>query len=309
MAKERYSETEDIGVSAVYACVARDLKWIFRAQHGADVGIDAHIERVEDDGTPSGQLLAAQIKSGKGNFHETKDAYVYYINEAHYDYWMKHSLPVILVGHIPDSNETLWVAVNESTVKETPKGWKVSLPKTATLNSDSRRELTRLFDGTPRAQRLRVLGLHEPLMREVASGRKVSVEIDDWYNKSLKRSGIKVFVHDDKGNESIAMEWFTHWVGMSIPEVIAQSFPWADASIDADFYDINNEVELSWEDKRSIATDIDNGFATAPGWNDGADDWRPYADSGETETYRVELTLNELGDGYLKVAGYLDAKE
>lgn len=197
MAKPRHSEIEAIGVNAVEGCVVRNLKWIFRTQHGADIGIDAHIELVEEDGKPTGQLIAVQIKSGKGNFHETKEAYVYYIDETHYDYWLNHSLPVILVGHIPETGETAWVAVNESTVEKTPKGWKVALPKAAALNAESRRELATLFDGTPREQRLRVLTLHESLMRDVASGRRVSVEIDDWYNKSLKRSSIKVYVYDD----------------------------------------------------------------------------------------------------------------
>jgi len=56
----RYSATERIGVNAVEAIVLNDFKWIFRGQPISDMGIDAHIERV-DEGTPSGKLIAVQM--------------------------------------------------------------------------------------------------------------------------------------------------------------------------------------------------------------------------------------------------------
>lgn len=101
----RYSATEQIGVHAVGLVVTSDLGWIFREQPIADMGIDAHIELV--DGEPTGKLIGVQIKTGKGNFKESKDAYTYYGNDVHLDYWSNHSLPVILVAHIPETKETL----------------------------------------------------------------------------------------------------------------------------------------------------------------------------------------------------------
>jgi hypothetical protein len=303
----RYSATERTGVNAVEAIVVNELKWIFREQPIADMGIDAHVELVED-GNPSGKLIGLQIKTGKGNFHETKDAYVYYGDDVHLEYWTNHSLPVILVGHIPETKETFWVQVNESTVEQTQKGWKVTLLKTSKLDPAFRDALAKLFEGTPREQKLRQLAIHEPLMRHVKTGRKVSVEVDDWYNKSLGRSNIVVYVYDDKGNETVEMEWMQYWTGMTIEEVIARLFPWSDAQIDQDFYDMHSEFETTLEDERDAAADIDNGIAE-PGANDGIGAWYPYTDSGETATYRLELTLNDLGTSYLAVADYLDAKE
>ncbi|MCZ7564702.1 MAG: DUF4365 domain-containing protein [Burkholderiales bacterium] len=299
----RYSATERTGVNAVEAIVVNELKWIFREQPIADMGIDAHVEMVED-GNPSGKLMGLQIKTGKGNFHETQDAYVYYGDCVHLDYWTNHSLPVILVGHIPETKETLWVQVNEGNVKRTEKGWKVALPKTAKLGPAIRNDLAKLFEGTPREQRLRQLAIHEPLMRHVESGWKVSVEIDDWYNKSLGRSNVVVYVYDDKGLETVEMEWMQYWTGMGIEEVIARLFPWSHAQIDQDFYDIHSEREPTVEDERDAAAYIDN-FGE-PGATNGAAGWYPYADNGETATYRLELTLNELGTSYLVVADYLD---
>lgn len=300
----RYSATERTGINAVEAIVLNELKWIFREQPIADMGIDAHVELVED-GNPSGKLIGLQIKTGKGNFHETKDAYVYYGEDVHLDYWTNHSLPVILVGHIPETKETLWVHVSESTVERTQKGWKVSLLKTARLDPAVRDDLAKLFKGSPREQKLRQLAIHEPLMRHVESGKKVSVEIDDWYNKSLGRSNIVVYVYDEKGDETVEMEWMQYWTGMDIEEVISRLFPWSDARIDQDFYDVHSEFETTLEDERDAAAAIDNGLAE-PGAKDGMDGWYPYTDSGETATYRLELTLNDLGTSYLAVADYLD---
>src|SRR6266851_225285 len=156
----RYNAIERTGINAVESVVVKDLKWIFREQPIADMGIDAHVELVQD-GNPSGKLIGLQIKTGKGNFHETKDAYVYYGDDVHLDYWTNHSLPVILVGHIPETKETLWVQVNEGTVERTKKGWKVSLPKTAKLDPAFRHDLEKVFEGTPREQKLRELAIHE----------------------------------------------------------------------------------------------------------------------------------------------------
>src|SRR6266851_3434342 len=112
----RYNAIERTGINAVESVVVNELKWIFREQPIADMGIDAHVELVED-GNPSGKLIGLQIKTGKGNFPETK--------------------------------ETLWVQVNEGTVERTKKGWKVSLPKTAKFDPAFRDDLTKLFEGTP----------------------------------------------------------------------------------------------------------------------------------------------------------------
>lgn len=78
----RYSATERVGINAVEAILLNEFKWIFREQPIVDMGIDAHVELVEN-GSPSGKLIGLQIKTGKGNFHETKDAYVYYGDDLH----------------------------------------------------------------------------------------------------------------------------------------------------------------------------------------------------------------------------------
>jgi hypothetical protein len=59
MRKARYDPAERLGVAEVGQIVQRDLGWIFREQPVADVGIDAHIEQVEESGFPTGKLLVS----------------------------------------------------------------------------------------------------------------------------------------------------------------------------------------------------------------------------------------------------------
>jgi hypothetical protein len=96
----RYSATERIGVNAVERIALDQLGWIFREQPIADMGIDAHIERV-DDGNPTGKLVALQIKTGASHFRVTNGVLIYYGNATHLEYWTGHSLPVLLVAHLP----------------------------------------------------------------------------------------------------------------------------------------------------------------------------------------------------------------
>jgi hypothetical protein len=142
-------------------------------------------------------------------------------------------------------------------------------------------------------------------MRHVQKGLKVTVELEEWYNKSLGRSTVQVFVYDEHGEESEAMDWMIWYTGMSIEEVAAKLFPWADPQVDWDFYDDNDELALSEQEQASFAADIDNGIAE-PGEDRDENVIRPYQDNGETATYRLALPLNDLGEAYLAVADYLE---
>lgn len=195
----RYSPTERIGVNAVEDIVLNELKWIFREQPISDMGIDAHIELVDNE--PTGKLIALQIKTGAGNFHENKDEFVYYGSLEHLDYWTGHSLPVVLLAHIPATHLTCWVQVVETTAVRTEKAWKIRIPKTQVFDASAKPALTKLFSGTPQDQALRELAIHEPLMRTIAAGNKVSVELEDWVNKSLGRTSVELFVDDEPANE------------------------------------------------------------------------------------------------------------
>lgn len=48
MPKKKFDPTERIGVSAVDQIISSKFNWIFRDQPVSDIGIDAHIEIIEE---------------------------------------------------------------------------------------------------------------------------------------------------------------------------------------------------------------------------------------------------------------------
>lgn len=284
MTMQRYSATERVGVNRVEQIIVGDLGWIFREQPIVDMGIDAQIELVVDS-TATGKLVAAQIKTGSSHFHEARDAYTYYGHLEHLEYWLDHSLPVVLIAHLPESDQTVWVQVTSESAVKTKTAWKIAIPKDNKLGSATKERLEAIFAGTPARQRLRKLSLDLPLMRHINAGSKVSVELDDWVNKSLGRSTIEVVV-DDTTDETHSQKWPVYFGGYGMKQLAEKLFPWAKASIDEDFYEENDELRGGWEDERDRGADINNGIVEP-----GADmpEEYPYAErGGETELYRTE---------------------
>jgi hypothetical protein len=299
---KRYSATERIGLNAVERIVVSGLGWIFREQPIVDMGIDAQIELVEN-GNPSGKLIALQLKSGASHFRSSPDAYTYYGDLTHLDYWLSHALPVILVAHLPESDETLWVHVTALVVARTEKAWRISIPKKNKLGPETKHLIERVFEGTPAQQRLRRLTIDLPLLRHIKAGSKVSVELEDWINKSLGRTSIEVFVHDEI-EETHSQKWPTYFGGYGMKELAGVLFPWADASLDDEFYEQNNELGGGWEEDRDRAADIDNGIAEPAA--EIVDEY-PYAErGGEVELYRFRLKLNDVGEAFLVLSDYID---
>lgn len=78
-----------------------DLGFLFREQPVQDYGIDAHVEIVENDAA-TGQLFGLQIKTGRSWFEEeTPEGYVFRSDNEHVEYWLGHSLPVVVTLVIP----------------------------------------------------------------------------------------------------------------------------------------------------------------------------------------------------------------
>lgn len=292
----RYTPTERKGVNAVEGAFL-DFGWIFREQHTSDIGIDAQVELIDDDNV-TGKLIAIQIKSGEGNFTETKSGYRYYGSLAHYDYWLSHSLPVLLIAHIPRVGKNFWMNVSEKTAKKTQKGWSILIPKENILDKSAKNKIRGFFQGSEREQRLRRLALDEPIMQRLAKGQKIVIEFEDWINKSLGRSEFTVSRIRRSGDQLIITKFPAIYSGRlrSISNLIGALFPWADAEIDEDFYEEHSEDRCDWVTSR---------------WTEESDYYEtrvfyPYGEeAGEAELYRLQLTLNDLGKAYLLLSQFL----
>ncbi|NER99844.1 MAG: DUF4365 domain-containing protein [Symploca sp. SIO1B1] len=137
------NQQADIGVYAVGLKVS-EIGWIFRPQPLRDIGIDAHIEFVENDESKA-EILALQIKSGKSWFKKTCEQGVVFRGDSkHLEYWCNYPLPVIIVLHDDRINTAYWQVVDEETVISTGQGWKMIIPFSQKLERASQTALKSL---------------------------------------------------------------------------------------------------------------------------------------------------------------------
>lgn len=135
-------ETGDIGIDLVSLTVKRELSWIFREQPKNDLGIDGHIEIVNENRESTGRLIAAQVKTGSSYFkHEKENGYIFYGDNKHLKYWLHHSLPVVIILCDERNDTCYWVEVTRTNVGDTHNGWKILVPKNQIINHTSKRKL------------------------------------------------------------------------------------------------------------------------------------------------------------------------
>lgn len=142
--------TERVGVSAAELEFSK-WGWAFREQPIADFGIDAHVEPF-CGGKPTGRLIALQIKSGPSYFAEPAEGgWVFRGGDTHLLYWFRHSLPVVLLLHDPESGVTYWAHVTQESVEFTEVGWKMLVPSSQVLTRDAMDAFTALAESAPGA--------------------------------------------------------------------------------------------------------------------------------------------------------------
>lgn len=146
-----YSGEARIGIHNIAKILAEELNWIFREQPSEDFGIDGQIEIVNacdllpQNAIPSGRLIAAQIKSGHSYFkEENRSCFVYRGEKRHASYWLKYSLPVIIIIYDRASGLAYWEEIKTSSIKFTEKGFKLNIPKRNVLAKESKYVLEKI---------------------------------------------------------------------------------------------------------------------------------------------------------------------
>ena len=131
------SRTERLGVSIAMQKF-ESLGFAFREQTQRDFGIDAHAELIEF-GQPTGRILAIQLKTGSSYFSELgEDGFVFRTDQEHAEYWLNHSLPVLICLCDVDKQVIYWQAVNTETTISTGKGYKFIVSENQRVDGESR---------------------------------------------------------------------------------------------------------------------------------------------------------------------------
>lgn len=305
------SQTERIGVNMVNKIITNELGWIFREQPTDDYGIDAQIEIVDED-LVTGRLIAAQIKTGKSYFRNSNEQEIIFRGKIeHLNYWSNHSLPVVLILCDPNENVCYWTKVSEEAVEKTSNDyWKIAVPKRNVLGAIASESLQRIAENkTDYERRLNSLVLNRAWMEEVYAGNTLILESEEWINKTSGRGSISLKVVDNwTGIEKEIVNWpFVMFPMQSYENVFVKLFPWADISVDDEFYDEYDEQEYLlnygvWDKEEGKY----HTFGDWSEWKKSLPKIRPYeVFSGEVAAYRLILNLNDIGKAFLKLDSYL----
>lgn len=223
--KRSTDNTAQVGVNAVEALFL-EMGWLFRRQLESDFGIDAHVEIATDDG-PTGQLVALQIKSGRSFFRRSGDDYVYHASARHLSYWENFALPVLLVMHNPDDNETVWCRIEVHRVKmKDDGGGVVSISRYSKLTKNSAEAIIEQIPRSdPVSRRRQRLAADADIIRR-ASVEEAYLRLDEWVNKSLNWRGGEIVFGEPEGAADVRYPFMA--AGYSVTGLVAELFPWAD---------------------------------------------------------------------------------
>ena len=132
------------GTSEVAAALQR-IGWgpvVPNVQH--DLGTDLFAQARDARRFDRGLFVGVQVKAGSSYFQQRARAedgsllgWWYYEEDAdHFDDWVTHGLPHLLVLHDLDSRVSYWVHVTAASVEFTGKGAKILVPVSQTIDQD-----------------------------------------------------------------------------------------------------------------------------------------------------------------------------
>ena len=304
---DRFSPTQRIGVNEVTGIFLKEFKWIPRTILESDMGIDMEVE-ICDNGNPTGQLVGIQIKTGESYFKENiAGDIIYRGSNVHLKYWLNHSLPILIILHNPTTGVTLWQEIVQEKISVTKSRWKIEIPISKQLTGNCKDEIINLNKFPLYFQRVQRLSVHKELMMEIKRGNKIIIEADEWVNKSIGRVTISLKRINSNGKEILLSEGgYIHFNGIDSLQIL---YPWADFHTDEEYYydyDHDNFMEHYgiWDSENKVYcgevidfSEYKSSLPSIRAMQDG---------SGEKQLYRLELTLNALGNSFLEVNKYLE---
>ena len=109
-----------------------------------DLGTDLYIQARDDRLLDLGAVVGAQVKGGQYWFRRPeRDGagavagwWFYESDERHFDYWLQHGLPHLVILHDLDSRLSHWVHVTDERVQSTGQGRKILVPAEQTVDPE-----------------------------------------------------------------------------------------------------------------------------------------------------------------------------
>ena len=303
----------NIGVCKAKLATIELLGFKFREQPLSDYGIDAHIEVRHGKEYPTGKLIAAQIKTDKSDCFETKNHYNFNSDYKHLNYWLNHSLPVIIV-HYDSKNDILnWVHLIEDKIIKNEHSWSIKIPKNNIFNESCKDKLAKIAENVDiQTRKYNILQESLVLMEHLAQGNKVCIEFQDWINKSLSIRALKINIYNQKEEIIDSVEWPFDVFPNDLEKGLSKMFPWANIEDDIDedklHDDLINEFMAEWGYKDYEYVDWNYFEEWKKHKIDSMPKIRPYENvSNEADLYKLNLTLNDLGESFLELNKYFNS--
>jgi len=142
-------QTGGAGISQVSANFQL-IDWgpVPNSQH--DLGVDLFVQARDERMFDRGLFVGAQVKTGPSYFSDPgadgdSEGWWYYEDSArHFDDWVTHGLPHLLVLHDLTTATSYWVHVTAAAVRSTGLGCKILVPKSQTIDLAHRDQLLRV---------------------------------------------------------------------------------------------------------------------------------------------------------------------
>lgn len=304
----------NIGIDKLSIAI-RTMGYKFRRQLESDYGIDAHIEIRENEQYPTGKLIGVQVKTDKSDCTEAKDHYNFNSDYEHLNYWLNHSLPVIIVHYDIEKDILNWVQVKEDKITRNKKSWSIKIPKSNIIDDFCKYELTKIAENIDiQTRKYNILQESLVLMKNIQAGNKVCIEYQDWINKSLAIRALRINVYSNETEILESIEWPFDVFPNDLEKGLENMFPWA--TFENDFTEDDEDDDLKYEYMNEWGY-RDEKYID---WNDYIE-WkehrlasfgniRPYKnEANEVDFYRIRVNLNELGQSFLRLNQYLDSMD
>ncbi len=161
MRAQEQEQTGGAGISEVSAKFQR-IGWGPVPNGAHDLGTDLLVQARDRRRFDRGLIVGVQVKAGASWFEdEVRDEqgrlsgwWYYEPDKSHFEDWVTHGLPHLLVFHDLDQNVSYWVHVTAERVVGTGKGCKIVVPRTKTIDNDHVDELLKVAAKQKAAPRL-----------------------------------------------------------------------------------------------------------------------------------------------------------
>lgn len=146
MRASEQEQTAGIGISDVAANFQR-IGWGPVVNEPHDLGIDLFVQVRDARRSDRGLLVGVQVKAGKSYFRRRSSGndppgwWYYEPNTNHFDDWVTHCLPHLLVLHDVETRTSYWAHTTADSVISTGQGCKILVPETQTIDADHAEDL------------------------------------------------------------------------------------------------------------------------------------------------------------------------